>query len=78
MNTVNPGIWIFNMHISLISMNIKIENIIFFRFIEKFLLFGGIFSIIFFLPFALKALSGDIAQNRIQLVYQTEIIEAGG
>jgi oligosaccharide repeat unit polymerase len=45
--------------------SIKIENIQIYSIIEKTLIAGGLGAIIFFLPFAIKALSGDINMNRL-------------
>lgn len=44
---------------------IKLENIILIRWLEMFVLIGGIFSLIFFSPFAVIALNGDINLNRV-------------
>lgn len=57
---------------------IKIDNIRLFRMTENFLLIGGFLSIVFFLPFACKALTGNIGQNRIQIAYQIELLGRWG
>ncbi len=43
----------------------RIENIFLYRVVETFLLIGGLLAILFFLPFAYDALTGDITQNRL-------------
>ena len=43
----------------------KIENYYFFQLLEYFVLFAGLLSIAFYLPFSIIALTGDINFNRI-------------
>ena len=55
--------------------SIKISNIKLLKFLEKFLLYSSIFSMLFFLPYAFKAFQGDINLNRR---YLTETITSLG
>lgn len=48
---------------------IKIENLFLLKAIESLLIIGGFLAIIFFLPFAQKALTGNIADNRDYVVF---------
>lgn len=48
---------------------IKIENLFLYRAMEFFLLIGGVLAIIFFLPYAMIALTGDVAENRQNVVF---------
>ncbi|MGA2531666.1 MAG: O-antigen polymerase [Candidatus Aminicenantales bacterium] len=57
---------------------IKLDNIYLFRVLENILIIGGFLAIGFFLPFAWRALTGDIEQNRIQIVYQQELLGRWG
>lgn len=43
---------------------IRIDNVPVFRGLQSFLIVGGMIAIAFFLPFAIKSLSGDIGSNR--------------
>lgn len=48
-------------------VGIKIDNLLFLNILEKIILFGSIFSILFFTSFAIQAFQGDINQNRLNL-----------
>lgn len=54
---------------------VKLENVVLVRWLEIFILLGGIFSLIFFTPFAIIAMVGDINLNRIN---NSELIGAFG
>lgn len=53
----------------------KIENYYFFKLLEYFVLFSGLFSLFFYLPFSIIALTGDINLNRLN---NSGLIEAFG
>jgi len=55
-------------------ISIKIERIFLYRALEYFLLIGGFFSILFFLPFAVTALKGDISLNRNEMVASGSVL----
>ena len=57
--------------------SIKIERIFLYRALESFLLIGGFLSILFFLPFAFTALTGDIASKREMVVYGSTVVVHG-
>ena len=58
--------------------SIKIENAFLSRVFENTLLVGGFLSIYFFLPHAVRALSGNIDVNRKELYLQQEILGSFG
>ena len=57
---------------------IKIENILLYRVLEHLVMIGGFLAIIFFLPFARAALTGDILLNRLELQTQEELLGGWG
>jgi len=46
---------------------IRIENIVLYHWLENFLIVGGLLAILFFLPFAVTVLKGDISITREQI-----------
>ena len=57
---------------------IKIENVFLYRVLENILLVGGFLAIGFFLPFAIRAFTGDIMMNRIDQVAQNTLLPGWG
>ena len=53
----------------------QIENVQMFKFLENFSLLSGLFALIFYTPFAIVALTGDINMNRLN---NSELIESFG
>lgn len=57
--------------------SIYIENFLIFRLFEYLLIIGGFFSFIFYLPFAVKSLTGNVGLNRL-LGINNEVMKGFG
>lgn len=58
----------FNKMNYVIINNIYIDNIFMYKRVKMFIIFGNIFAILFFIPFAIIALQGDIRFNRDDMI----------
>ena len=59
-------------------VTIKIESMCLYRLLENFLLIGGFLAILFFLPFAYTAFTGDVSSNRINQVLYGSVLARYG